>query len=174
MLLLDYTPFLAPSGASCCASVSYAPRLMRRLAPKKPWPAARRDAERRATWCGASKKGRSTHWPSAPLRLRRPDPRHADAVGLGFKFSGAVVELAARSADAAVAIDFTGTISSNGAKIFFGLLFVAIACILMGTGVPTRRPTSSWRRSPRPRWARLACRSLQRTSSSSTTACWRT
>ena len=27
--------------------------------------------------------------------------------------------------------------TENGAKVFFGLIFVAIACILMGTGIPT-------------------------------------
>ena len=30
-----------------------------------------------------------------------------------------------------------GLLTANGAKIFFGLVFVAIACILMGTGIPT-------------------------------------
>ena len=57
--------------------------------------------------------------------------------GLGFKFSGAVVELAATVADLVRSVDPTGIITANGGKIFFGLVFVAIACILMGTGIPT-------------------------------------
>ena len=57
--------------------------------------------------------------------------------GLGFKFSGAVVDLAGTVADSVRALDPTGTITLNSAKVFFGLTFVAIACILMGTGIPT-------------------------------------
>ena len=57
--------------------------------------------------------------------------------GLGFKFSGAVIELAAHVADWFRAIDPFNLFTETGGKIFFGLLFVAIACILMGTGVPT-------------------------------------
>jgi len=57
--------------------------------------------------------------------------------GLGFKFSGAVVDLAGVIANGVVALDPTGLATVNGAKVFFGLLFVAVACILMGTGIPT-------------------------------------
>ena len=57
--------------------------------------------------------------------------------GLGFKFSGAVIDLAATVADFVRGLDPTGLLTVNGGKIFFGLLFVAIACILMGTGIPT-------------------------------------
>jgi len=35
------------------------------------------------------------------------------------------------------ALDPSGLITPDGGRVFFGLLFVAIACILMGTGVPT-------------------------------------
>ena len=139
MLLLDYTPFLAAFwGIVLCVICSYAPPLMRRLAPEKPW----------------GQLHGETLTPRNLVRGFEEGAKYALAIGaacacvglilgtltlsgLGFKFSGAVVELAGTIADAVVAIDFTGTISSNGAKIFFGLLFVAIACILMGTGVPT-------------------------------------
>jgi len=57
--------------------------------------------------------------------------------GLGFKFSAAVVQLAHDVATFVVAMDFTGMLSENGMALFFGLIFVAIACIVMGAGIPT-------------------------------------
>ncbi|MGI3166949.1 TRAP transporter permease [Pseudooceanicola sp. 200-1SW] len=57
--------------------------------------------------------------------------------GLGFKFSAAVVELAHDLAGWVTAIDFTGLLSEEGMALFFGLIFVAIACIIMGAGIPT-------------------------------------
>ena len=57
--------------------------------------------------------------------------------GLGFKFSAAVVQLASDLASVVTAIDFTGLLSEKGMALFFGLIFVAIACIIMGAGIPT-------------------------------------
>lgn len=57
--------------------------------------------------------------------------------GLGFKFSGAVVQLAYDLAAFVTALDFTGFLSEKSVALFFGLLFVAVACILMGAGIPT-------------------------------------
>ncbi|MFD1882293.1 TRAP transporter permease [Paracoccus pacificus] len=57
--------------------------------------------------------------------------------GLGFKFSAAVVQLANDVASFVVGIDFTGLFSERGLALFFGLVFVAIACIIMGAGIPT-------------------------------------
>ena len=57
--------------------------------------------------------------------------------GLGFKFSGAVVQLAYDLAAFVTALDFTGFLSEKSVALFFGLVFVAIACILMGAGIPT-------------------------------------
>ncbi|TDE35412.1 TRAP transporter permease [Antarcticimicrobium sediminis] len=57
--------------------------------------------------------------------------------GLGFKFSAAVVQLAHDVATFVVGMDFTGLLSENGLALFFGLIFVAIACIVMGAGIPT-------------------------------------
>jgi len=57
--------------------------------------------------------------------------------GLGFKFSAAVVDLSRDAAVWADSIDFFGLYSVAGASLFFGLLFVAIACIVMGAGIPT-------------------------------------
>jgi len=57
--------------------------------------------------------------------------------GLGFKFSAAVVELAYDLAGFMTAIDFTGLLNEKSMALFFGLFFVAIACIIMGAGIPT-------------------------------------
>ena len=58
--------------------------------------------------------------------------------GLGFKFSGAVIDLAAPGRRRGCARSTRSASSPRTTrKVFFGLLFVAIACILMGTGIPT-------------------------------------
>jgi TRAP transporter 4TM/12TM fusion protein len=139
MLLLDYTPFLAAFwGIVLCVLCSYAPPIMRRLAPDKPW----------------GKLHGLTLTPRNLVRGFEEGAKYALAIGaacacvglilgtltlsgLGFKFSGAVVDFAGVIADWFVAIDFTHALDATDTKIFFGLLFVAIACILMGTGIPT-------------------------------------
>nr|WP_245248126.1 TRAP transporter permease [Tianweitania sediminis] len=57
--------------------------------------------------------------------------------GLGFKFSAAVVELAHDTAGVISSLDFTGLLSEQGVALFCALVFIAIACILMGAGIPT-------------------------------------
>lgn len=57
--------------------------------------------------------------------------------GLGFKFSAAVVQLAYDLAAIVTSLDFTGLLSEKSIALFFGLFFVAVACILMGAGIPT-------------------------------------
>jgi TRAP transporter 4TM/12TM fusion protein len=139
MLMLDYTPFLAAFWGIVLSIVcSYIPPLMRRLAPGSAW----------------GQLHGETLTPRNLVRGFEGGAKYALAIGaacacvglllgvltlsgLGFKFSGAVIELASAMANAVVAVDFTGLISEHGAKVFFGLLFVAIACILMGTGIPT-------------------------------------
>jgi TRAP transporter 4TM/12TM fusion protein len=139
MLLLDYTPFLAAFWGIVLSIVcSYLPPLMRRLAPNSTW----------------GQLHGETLTPRNLIRGFEGGAKYALAIGaacacvglllgvltlsgLGFKFSGAVVELAGSMADLVVRLDVTGLISAHGAKVFFGLLFVAVACILMGTGIPT-------------------------------------
>ncbi|WP_086465006.1 TRAP transporter permease [Oceanibaculum nanhaiense] len=57
--------------------------------------------------------------------------------GIGFKFSGAVLQLASSAAETVLAFDFTGWIGQQGVTLFFALVFIAMACILMGAGIPT-------------------------------------
>ncbi len=135
MLLLDFTPFLAAFwGIMLCIGCSYIPWVTRKL-----------------KW--GRLQGQTLTWGPLIEGLRE-GAKYALAIGaacacvglilgtltlsgLGFKFSGAVVELASSVADGVRAVDPTGLVTVNGGKVFFGLLFVAIACILMGTGIPT-------------------------------------
>lgn len=57
--------------------------------------------------------------------------------GMGFKFSGAVLDAAAWMGMTLSALDPLGLLSQNGATLFFALIFVAVACIIMGAGIPT-------------------------------------
>ncbi|WP_417728742.1 TRAP transporter permease [Roseovarius sp.] len=57
--------------------------------------------------------------------------------GMGFKFSGAVLDAATWLGMTIAAFDPVGVLSENGATLFFALIFVAVACIIMGAGIPT-------------------------------------
>jgi len=57
--------------------------------------------------------------------------------GMGFKFSGAVLDAAAWMGTAVALLDPLGFLSESGTTLFFALIFVAIACIIMGAGIPT-------------------------------------
>ena len=57
--------------------------------------------------------------------------------GMGFKFSALVVDLSGLAAQAVLALDHFGWFEIKQVTILFGLVFTAIACIIMGTGVPT-------------------------------------
>ena len=136
MLLMQYTPFLAAFwGIILTIAFSYVPLVMRAL--------------------GDTNMDTSTVL--TPPRLVRgfeDGAKFALAIGaacacvgfllgmttltgLGFKFSGAVVQLAHDVAGVIIGLDFTGLLSENGMALFFGLIFVAIACIIMGAGIPT-------------------------------------
>jgi TRAP transporter 4TM/12TM fusion protein len=57
--------------------------------------------------------------------------------GMGFKFSGAVIDGAAWLGAAVTSLDPLNLLSQNGVTLFFALIMVAIACIIMGAGIPT-------------------------------------
>jgi TRAP transporter 4TM/12TM fusion protein len=135
MLLLDFTPFLAAFwGIVLCFVCSYIPLVARKFGNHrlqgetltwKPLIAGLEEGAKYALAIGAACACVGLILGTLTLS------------GLGFKFSGAVVELAGTVATAFRAIDPFNLFTENGGKIFFGLLFVAIACIMMGTGVPT-------------------------------------
>ena len=57
--------------------------------------------------------------------------------GMGFKFSAFVVDLSGSAAQLLMVFDAWHWLDVKSLTIFFGLIFTAIACIIMGTGVPT-------------------------------------
>ncbi|MFM8756114.1 MAG: TRAP transporter permease [Limnohabitans sp.] len=57
--------------------------------------------------------------------------------GMGFKFSAWVLELSGVFAHAVMQIDVMQWFELKQLTILFGLLFTAVACIIMGSGVPT-------------------------------------
>jgi len=57
--------------------------------------------------------------------------------GMGFKFSGAVLEIASGAGIFLSDLVPFGMVSAQGSTLFFGLIMVAIACIIMGAGIPT-------------------------------------
>ena len=57
--------------------------------------------------------------------------------GMGFKFSAFVIDLSGTAAAALHGLDPLGWFDLQDLTILFGLLFTAIACIIMGSGVPT-------------------------------------
>ena len=57
--------------------------------------------------------------------------------GMGFKFSAFVLTLSGSAAELVAALDVFRWFELNQLTILFGLLFTAIACIIMGAGVPT-------------------------------------
>jgi TRAP transporter 4TM/12TM fusion protein len=135
MLMLDFTPFLSAFwGIVLCFVCSYIPLVARKLGNDrlqgqtltwKPLIAGLEEGAKYALAIGAACACVGLILGTLTLS------------GLGFKFSGAVIELAGTVATAFNAIDPFGLFTDTSGKVFFGLLFVAIACIMMGTGVPT-------------------------------------
>jgi TRAP transporter 4TM/12TM fusion protein len=135
LLLLDYTPFLAAFwGIVLTMLCSYIPPVVRKL--------------------GLGELDGQSLTPRMLVKGFEEGAKNALAIGavcacvglilgtltlsgLGFKFSGAVIDLSADVAQWLVSVDFSGLLTEHGTQVFFGLLFVAVACILMGTGIPT-------------------------------------
>jgi len=135
MLLLDFTPFLAAFwGIVLCVGCSYIPWVTRKLR----WG---RLQGQTLTWRplieGLEEGAKYALGIGAACACVGLILGTLTLSGLGFKFSGAVVDLAGVVAAWFQAIDPFAVVTDLGGKVFFGLLFVAIACILMGTGVPT-------------------------------------
>ncbi|MGD9124239.1 MAG: TRAP transporter permease [Desulfarculaceae bacterium] len=136
LLLMQYTPYLAAFwGIILTVACSYIPPIMKRL--------------------GISQLDDSkTLTPKRLLKGLDHGARYALAIGaacacvgfilgvitltgMGFKFSGAVLQVASGIGSVLSGIDPTGYITAGGVTLFFGLIMVAIACIVMGAGIPT-------------------------------------
>lgn len=57
--------------------------------------------------------------------------------GMGFKFSAWVIDVSGIAAQMFIVVDVFSWLELKQVTIFFGLLFTAVACIIMGAGVPT-------------------------------------
>ena len=57
--------------------------------------------------------------------------------GMGFKFSGAVLQVSNSLGHLVSAFVPLNLITAQSGSLFFGLIMVAVACVLMGTGIPT-------------------------------------
>ena len=57
--------------------------------------------------------------------------------GIGFKFAVIAVDLAAKLADLIKPLDVFGWGMFDGATLFITLVFVAVACVILGAGIPT-------------------------------------
>lgn len=57
--------------------------------------------------------------------------------GMGFKFSAYILELSGVAAQTVISLDVLNLLDKASVTILFGLLFTALACIIMGTGLPT-------------------------------------
>lgn len=135
LLLLDYTPFLAAFwGIVLTVVCSWIPPLVRRAGLP---PLEGQALTPRLLVKGFEEGAKSALAIGAVCACVGLILGTLTLSGLGFKFSGAVVELSADLARALVAVDVTGLLTEHGTQVFAGLVFVAVACILMGTGIPT-------------------------------------
>lgn len=57
--------------------------------------------------------------------------------GLGLKFAAAVIELAHVVAGFVMSMDVMHLLSANSVALFFTLVFTAVACFILGMGIPT-------------------------------------
>jgi TRAP-type uncharacterized transport system fused permease subunit len=57
--------------------------------------------------------------------------------GLGLKFAAAIIELAKGVATVIVTFDVLHLLTISGTSLFFTLLFTAVACFILGMGIPT-------------------------------------
>jgi len=137
MLLMKYTPFLAAFwGIILTIVMSYMPLILQQFGLGK-----RMDRSSALT----------------PLKLARAmetGARHSLSVtaacacvgfilgvttltGMGFKFSGVVIDAATTIGATVTALDPFGLLIEHSVTLLLVLIFVAIACIIMGAGIPT-------------------------------------
>ena len=134
LLLMQYTPFLAAFwGITLTIACSWIPRLIGRRGRGMTGLAITPRALVRGFEMGAKSAlgiGAACACVGFVLGI-------TTLTGMGFKFSAFVIDLSGITAQAVLALDPFGWFDAKGVTILFGLLFTAIACIIMGSGVPT-------------------------------------
>jgi len=134
MLLMQYTPFLAAFwGITLTVVCSWIPKLLGR-------------AGREMTGMAVTPRGLIKGFDMGAKAALSIGASCAcvgfllgvlSLTGMGFKFSAYVLDLSGSAAQALVALDPWQILNKTSTTVFFGLLFTAVACIVMGTGLPT-------------------------------------
>ena len=134
LLLMQYTPFLAAFwGITLTIACSWLPKLMGRYGHGMVGLAITPRALVRGFEMGAKSAlgiGAACACVGFVLGI-------TTLTGMGFKFSAFVIDLSGTAAQAMAAYDVWHWFELGQLTILFGLAFTAIACIIMGTGVPT-------------------------------------
>ncbi len=134
LLLMQYTPFLAAFwGIILCVVCSWIPKLMgkygRNMAGMAIGP--------RALLVGMEMGAKSALGIGAACACVGFVLGILTLTGMGFKFSSFILDVSETVALMVKTVDVWNWIELSQMTIFFGLLFTAIACIIMGAGVPT-------------------------------------
>jgi TRAP transporter 4TM/12TM fusion protein len=134
LLLMQYTPFLAAFwGIILCVVCSWIPKLMgkygRNMAGMAIGP--------RALLVGMEMGAKSALGIGAACACVGFVLGILTLTGMGFKFSSFILDVSETVALMVKSVDVLDWIELSQMTIFFGLLFTAIACIIMGAGVPT-------------------------------------
>ncbi len=134
LLLLQYTPFLAAFwGITLTVACSWIPRLLGPLGRRMSGMAVTPQALIQGFEMGAKSAlgiGAACACVGFVLGI-------TTLTGMGFKFSAWVLDLSGVAAQMVSALDVMQWFELKQVTIFFGLLFTAAACIVMGSGVPT-------------------------------------
>jgi TRAP transporter 4TM/12TM fusion protein len=134
LLLMQYTPFLAAFwGITLTIACSWIPRLLGRAGQGM----TGLSITPRALVQGFEMGAKSALGIGAACACVGFVLGITTLTGMGFKFSAFVIDLSGVSAQALLALLPQGWLDPKGVTILFGLVFTAIACIIMGSGVPT-------------------------------------
>lgn len=134
LLLMQYTPFLAAFwGIILCVVCSWIPKLLgkygRHMAGMAIGP--------RALVVGMEMGAKAALGIGAACACVGFVLGIMTLTGMGFKFSSFILNVSEQVAIFFQSFDLLAWIDLNQMTIFFGLLFTAVACIIMGAGVPT-------------------------------------
>lgn len=134
LLLMQYTPFLAAFwGIILCIVCSWIPRLLGPLGRHM----AGTPITPKALVVGFEMGAKTALGIGAACACVGFVLGIMTLTGMGFKFSSFVLNLSESVAIAMKGLDVLNLIDLKQMTIFFGLFFTAIACIIMGAGVPT-------------------------------------
>ena len=136
LLLLQYTPFLAAFwGIVLTVVCSYIPVIL------KPFGFAKLDYASMLTpkrlVCGLEEGAKQSIGITAACACVGFLLGVTTLTGIGFKFSGAIVELATNFGGWVAAFIPFALVAQDGVTLFIALILVCLACILMGAGIPT-------------------------------------